>query len=580
MLFTKLAEYLQKLEGTASRNEMTVILAELFKESSPDDARLIAYLSAGRLGPAYNSPDFGIADMSMLKALGSESKTIFNKLGDLGLVIEQIKSKTQNSKIQRNSNIKIQNVYDRLWKIAEVSGIGSQERKQELIRKLLDELDPVSAKYVVKIILGKLRTGFSDMTVLDSLSWMMAGDKSLRKNIENIYNVRADLGEVAMLVKDSKTLNFKNSNIGPEIGTPVLMAKAERASNSAEIWERNGECAVEYKLDGLRIQAHISKSQILNSNIQINSKLQNSNIKLFSRGLENVGHMYPDICAGLAEQVKEDCIVEGEMIAVDKNGKVLAFNKTMNRKRKYGIEDKILEIPMKIFLFDVLWLKNKSLINLPNNKRWECLEKLVKKGEIVELMPRIIAKSTNEIDEFFQKSLKEGMEGIVAKRLDAPYTPGNRDFSWIKMKTTLDSVDVVVMGYSVGEGKRTGFGIGEFLVGVYEPKSDKFLTVSKVGSGATDAEWVKLRKELEKLKVDKKPERYDVAKQYEQNFWVRPQLVLEIVANEISVSPGHTSGYGLRFPRLISWREKKPEDATTVSEIKSMYTSIRMAGEN
>ena len=310
MKFAELARYLQKLEGTRSRNEMTVILAQLFGQANPEDARLIAYLSQGRLGPAYASPDTGVADKMMVKALGPEAEKLFKKRGDLGLVVEKLK----NSKLQKlKTNLDIKEVHQKLLEIAGTGGQGSQERKQELIRKLLDELDAVSAKYAVKIILGKLRTGFSDMTVLDSLSWMLAGDKSQRGEIEKIYNVRADLGEVAKQIKQTK--NIKQIKMEPEIGTPVLMARAERAKNPGEIWARNGRCAVEYKLDGLRIQAHIMKSQISNLRSQINSKLKNSNIKLFSRGLEDVTHMYPDICEGLQKQIKHNCIVEGEMIA-------------------------------------------------------------------------------------------------------------------------------------------------------------------------------------------------------------------------------------------------------------------------
>ncbi len=555
MRFSELAGYLEKLEGTSSRNEMTVILAELFAKTSPVDARLVAYLTQGKLGPAYNSPDFGVADKSMLKALGSESKVIFNKLGDLGLVIEQIKSKKQNSKAQTNSNIKIQNVYDRLGKIADVSGTGSQEAKQRMIADLLADLDPVSAKYAVKIILGKLRTGFSDMTVLDSLSWMLVGSKKLKPQIENMYNVRADLGEIAGQIKQYR----QPRQLNPEIGTPILMARCERAKTPQDIWERNNVCALEYKLDGLRIQAHIADT-----------------VTLFSRGLENVTHMYPDICEGLLRQIKHQCIVEGEMIALDPKGNFLPFQETVVRKRKYDIGDMTKKVPLSIFLFDVLMIDGKNVMHETNENRREKLEKLYLASDTVKLMPRTIAKSTKDIEMFFEKAIRDGTEGIIAKKLDGEYQAGARDFSWIKYKksyaksTMADTLDVVVMGYDEGQGKRSKFGIGDFLAGVYDPKHDKYLTIAKVGTGLTDEEWRRIASSLKSQITSSKPSNYEVSKQMNCDHWVSPKIVVEILADEITKSPMHSSGWALRFPRLVSFRDKKPQDATTIAELANM----------
>lgn len=589
MLFSELAKYLQKLEGTSSRNEMTVILAELFKEASPEDARLIAYLSQGRLGPAYNSPDTGVADKMMLKALGEKAGTLFKQKGDLGLVAEELKS--QKSKVKSTTqNLKVVDVYERLLKIAQDGGIGSQERKQELIRKLLDELDPIAAKYAVKIILGKLRTGFSDMTVLDSLSWMLVGSKKLKSSIESMYNVRADLGEIAKIVKDQGPK--LNVQLSPIIGTPILMARAERAKTPQDIWERNGKCAVEYKLDGLRIQAHVSTTPAP-AGAPPPKLGGGGGVVLYSRGLENVTHMYPDIAEGLAKQIKHDCIVEGEMIAVGSNGRFLPFQETVQRKRKYDIAEMAKKVPLKIFLFDVLEADGKDVMHLSNSERRNILENIIyltpspspklgegnKKGEvldIVQIMPRTIAQSTKDIEIFFEKAIKAGTEGIIAKKFDGPYQAGARDFNWIKYKKSYtqsalsDTIDAVVMGYDVGQGKRVGFGIGDFLIGVYQPDGDSFVTIAKVGTGLTDEEWREMKIKSQKSKVKTKPQNYQVSKQMECDFWVEPKIVVEILADEITKSPMHTSGYALRFPRLVTFREKKPEDATTVAELKKM----------
>lgn len=563
-----MAEYLDKLEKTASRLEMTRILAELFSKVTPEEGKIIAYLSQGLLGPKYDNPDTGMGDKQVVKAIklisDQEIEKIFKEMGDLGRTVEKIK-RLSDKAIERLS---ITEVYERLLRIAKVSGNGSVDEKIKLLSDLVMELDPVSAKFAIKMILGKLRTGFSDMTVLDALSVMVAGDKSLRANIEQIYNVRADLGEVVKLIKRSSDQEIKKLNIDPVVGTPILVARAERAKTVAEIWERVGPiAAAEHKLDGLRIQAHIKKYEV----------------RLFSRGMENVTAMYPDIVEGLKKQIKTDCILDGEMIAVGEDGKYRPFQETVQRKRKYDITEMMAFVPLKYYVFDVLSAEGKSYLAEPNEKRWEQLTKIVSvspsasSGSVIRLMPRKIVRSEKEIRDFFEEALAEGTEGIVVKKLDGTYKSGSRDFTWIKYKKSYDAsalpdtIDAVIMGYDAGQGKRVGFGIGDFLIGVYDSDSESYKTIAKVGTGLTDEEWVQVKEQGSRYKVQNKPENYEVTKQMECDFWVQPKIVVEILADEITKSPMHTSGLALRFPRLVSFREKKPEDATSMKELQKLF---------
>ncbi len=539
---------------------MTMVLAELFEKATPQDAKLIAYLSAGKIGPAYASPDFGVADKMMIRALGDGAEKLFKEKGDLGLVAE-ILGKGQ-------KNLSVDQVFIRLEEIASASGSGSQEKKQQLIKELVDDLDPVSAKYAVKMVLGKLRVGFSDMTVLDSLSWMKAGDKSLRKVIENIYNVRADLGEVARLVKE--TVDVKRLSIKPKIGTPILMAAAERATTASEIWERNGECAVEYKLDGFRIQAHVTKSKIY----------------LFSRGMEEMSEKFPEVVEGLSKQIMGEAIVEGEVIAIDKSGHFLPFQETISRKRKYDIVEMAAKMPLKMFLFDILALDGESLLQTPNSNRIELLQKIYKPGQTIEIITREQANSEAEIEDFYQRAITDGTEGIIAKKLTGPYQAGGRDFNWIKYKASYsksalsDTIDAVVMGYDLGQGKRTQFGIGDFLVGVYDHDTDSYKTIAKIGTGLTDEEWRTMKLKIDNLKSPTKPENYEVNKVMNVDVWAKPNIVVEIHSDEITKSPMHTSGLALRFPRLMSWREKKPEEATSTNELVNMFKLQKKGGDS
>jgi DNA ligase-1 len=577
MEFSEFAGYLEKLEGTGSRLEMTRILAELFEKAGTDDVAEITYLSQGMLGPKFDNPDFGMADKQVIKAIERVTEEnvlqIFKREGDLGKTAEIVKVKSKSDKEST-----VGEVHKKLIEISGAAGLGSQEEKINKLSELLKELDPRSAKYVVKIVLGKMRAGFSDMTVLDSLSWMITGDKSLREDIERIYNVRADLGEVVKIIKSqilnpkfqihpkSEILKIENS---PIIGIPVLVARAERAKTVGEIWERNGESAGEHKLDGLRIQAHVNKHQI----------------KLFSRGLEDVTSMYPDIVEGLGKQIDSVCILDGEMIAVDKNGRYLPFQETVQRKRKYGILEKMTEVPLKYFVFDLLFAEGENYLDKPNGERWERLMQIVSgKGDTVKLIPRKIMKSAGDIEEFFRESLADGTEGILVKKIDGVYKSGSRDFNWIKYKKSYDesgvadNLDLVVMGYDKGEGKRSGFGIGGFLAGVSD--GDKYKTVAKIGTGLTDEEWRHLKVESGKLTVENKPENYEVSKVMECDVWVKPEIVVEIRSDEITKSPMHTSGFALRFPRLISFRDMKISDVTSASEVVKLFGLQRNERKN
>ena len=572
MKFAELAEYLEKLERVSSRLEMTRILAELFSKVTSEEGRVVAYLSQGMLGPKFANPDTGVAEKMVLKAIGAkfemggeEPKRVFRRVGDIGLVVEEIKLKHKGEA----KGLKVGEVHEKLLEIAGAGGKGSQEKKIRLIGDLLGDLDRRSAKYVTRMILGKMRTGFSDMTVLDSLSWMVAGDKSLRSQIEKIYNVRADLGEVVRLVKEHE--NLGRLQVEPEVGTPVLVARAERAKTVAEIWERTRpSAAVEHKLDGLRIQAHIKKGEV----------------KLFSRGLEEVTSMYPEVMEGLVKRVGEDCILDGEIIAVGKDGKYLPFQETVQRKRKYGILELMAKVPLRYCVFDVLSARGKSMLNLPNEGRWSELEKVLgrNKEEAVRLMPRKIVRSEAEIEDFFREALRRGTEGIMVKKLDGVYRSGSRDFNWIKYKKSYDesgvadTIDAVVMGYDAGEGKRVGFGIGGFLIGVYDKKDGRYLTIAKVGTGLKDEEWRELKARCQGLRVGEKPADYEVNKAMNCDMWVEPKIVVEVKCDEITKSPVHTTGFALRFPRLVSFREMKVEEAATPAEIKRLFDLQKKGG--
>lgn len=367
MLFKRLSEYFVQLDETMLRNKMTEILSTLFKEADASEIGKLCYLLQGRVAPLYEAVEFGIADRMMIRAIAQglevgEEDVLneFKKQGDLGITVENIKNKI--SKIKNtNKKLNILDVYEVLYKVAISGGSGSQDKKIILLGELLRNVDSLSARYIVKITLAKLRLGFSDMTILDSLSWMIDGSKKHREEIERAYNVRPDLGFISETVKSKGIEGLKD--VEPKVGIPILMARAERMGSGEDIILKIGKCAIEPKYDGFRLQCHFDGKTVI----------------LFSRNLENVTHMYPDISRAVVKQIKaKEAIFEGEAIGINlKTGAYLPFQETVQRKRKYDVEAKALEIPLKLITFDLLYLDGENLISKSFTERRKRLESII-----------------------------------------------------------------------------------------------------------------------------------------------------------------------------------------------------------
>lgn len=588
MKFKKLAEFFEKIEKTTSRLTITEVLSDLFKELNENEIEKTVYLLQGRVVPLYEKVEFGIAEKmvirSALLALNLDKDlfaTEFKKAGDVGVAVEKFK-KEYPSLEEKDLTIVV--VFEFLHTLALSGGAGSQEIKMGILANLIRQLDPLSCRYLVRIPLGTMRLGFSDMTVLDAFSWMLTGKKDLRKTIEEAYHVRPDLGFIGRKLKEGGVSAL--THVSPHIFTPILMMRAERLSSGEEIVEKIGRCSIEPKYDGFRVQLHYSKKK--------------DEVRLYSRNLEDVSFMYPDLIEGVKQDVKADeVILEGEAIGYDpETGRLLPFQETVQRKRKYGIEEMSKSIPLRLFAFELLSLNGENLIKVPFEERRKKLETVLPskgmKHQTIVLAPNEITDDAKKIEVMFDDAVTKGLEGIIAKKLDGVYQAGARGSNWIKFKRSYsakinDTIDCVVMGYDVGRGKRADFGIGAFLVGLYNEKDDKFVTIAKIGTGLTDEEWRELKKRCDTSQSENKPPLYEVDKMMDVDVWVKPLIVVEIKADEITRSPVHTAGrimketkngaqtvevagYALRFPRLVRFREdKRPEDATTLKELESMH---------
>ncbi|MGA3021016.1 MAG: ATP-dependent DNA ligase [Candidatus Micrarchaeales archaeon] len=584
MLFEELANYYRRLEEISSRLDMIDIFTEMFKSARKNEIRNIIYMSTGLLAPPFKGIETGIAEKiaedAIAVATGNEKKMVeesFKKTGDLGITAEQFVSSTKLRRMGSNK-FEVNEVFETMLKIATTSGEGSKDTKIKMLASLIAASTPIEARYVIRFVLGQLRLGAGDATIMEALSKAETGDRGFKDKIEEAFNTCSDLGFVGETLMKEGTKGVENFKV--TLFNPIRPALAERLPTAEEILERmNGKCAVESKYDGLRTQVHIDK--------------KNKKVEIFSRRLERLTEMFPEIVkAALKEVDASEAILEGETIAYDEvTNQFHAFQETMQRKRKYDIEAKSQELPLHLFSFDLLYLDGESYLKKKFSERRNMLEKIVKGDGTIRHSDMIIATKPKEIEKYFETAVENGLEGIVAKDLNSPYIAGARKFSWIKMKRSYkgelsDTVDLVVVGYYAGKGIRTEFGFGGMLAAVYNEKDDMFETITRIGTGFSEENMKTFKKLFEKIKVAKKPARVDSI--VEPDYWIEPKYVITVRADEITKSPMHTAGrhkedeeetgYALRFPRIVSngvREDKSPEEATTTKEIIEMFKMQR-----
>ena len=571
MKFKQIAASFAAIEQTQSRLTMTTLLADLFTQATADEAKIVAYMALGTLQPPYIGTQFNLSEKTMAIVVArvcnldeQAVKKLAHEHGDLGTVIAQ-------HKLGGTHEYTVLELYDALLSLEAVSGVGSQEKKMTMLVDMLHAMSTQEALYVVRMVLGKLRLGFSDMTLIDALSWMITGDKSLRAVIENAYNICADIGLIAQKAKDGGAQALQDMHI--IVGIPIRPAAAERLPTPQAVVEKLGHCVAQPKLDGFRLQIHIDKKHNL--------------IKFFSRNLQDMSAMFPDLVRFLEDIPVETLVCEGEAIAYDiDTHNFLPFQETVKRKRKHGVEQAAQEFPLKVFLFDLLYCNGVEYLSKTHKERREKLLSLLKNSsqEHVQVIDEKPITTAAELQAYFLENIAAGLEGLVVKREDALYQPGKRNFNWIKLKRHEegeldDTIDCVILGYYAGKGKRAQFGIGAFLVGVYNKATDQFETIAKIGTGLTDVEWRTLKIRCDALRAEHKPHNVVCAKELFPDVWVEPTLVCVVRADEITLSPLHTAGktiddlgYALRFPRIMAYRDdKSATDCTQVDEIKELY---------
>ncbi len=567
MHFQKLVDIFEELEKTSSGNALREILANFFKNVPTEDLAMIAYLTLGQVASEYENVVLGLAEKSVSLSIAVAGGTnadavrkVLRETGDAGLAAEKVLQRKPRTLVPLGE-LSVHELFEKLNKIAETSGAGSQEMKIKTLATLLQKASPKGAKFVIRIALGTLRLGVAEMAVLDALAIAFTGDKKNKEELEQAYNICPDVGIIAETLAKKGLKGLKKIEV--HVGRPIKMMLAQRIKEWEEVAKKiPGNMAAEGKYDGERVQAH---------------KDSKGKINLFSRRLENITNQFPDLVGYLHQIKAKEFIMEAEILAINEKGKHLPFQTLMQRRRKYDIEEYIKRIPIQAKVFDLLYLNGRTYMDEPYEERTAQLRRIIKEGKHLTNSDQIITDDLSEVQDFFQKMIKEGYEGIIIKSMKGTYQAGTRGWNWIKWKKDYageisDTFDLVIVGAFHGRGKRSGT-YGALLCAAYNRSKDTFETICKLGTGLTDEVLAELPKMLEKYRKESRPARLEIKKEMEPDIWFEPKVVVEVLAAEITKSPFHTcaGGLALRFPRFLRFRDdKKAEQATTSKEIKEM----------
>ncbi|MFP3985559.1 MAG: ATP-dependent DNA ligase [Candidatus Bathyarchaeia archaeon] len=547
--FRSLAEICEKLESTTKRKTMVNWVSSFILQLETNEIQPAISMLLGRAFPRWDQRTLEVSWATLnivlqkITGIGTEVfSEAFSKTGDVGdaakIVVERSNVKRQATLFQRPLTIlEVQRIFET---IAEATGIGAREKKERLLETLLSSATPLETKYLVRILIGEMRTGFHEG--LMELAVAQAYDVSLDV-VQTASMLTGAIGEVVVLAKMGGEKGLRQLDF--KVFRPVKPMLAQTATSVAEALEAHGgQTAFEYKLDGARVQIHKS----------------GETIKVFSRQLTDVTTSLPEIVDFVQKEVQADeAVLEGEVVALGRNGSPLAFQHLMRRFRRIrGIEHVAENVSLRLYLFDALYVNGKSLIERTYVER---RKKLAEVAGTIPLSKQIVAETADVGERFLKESVEAGHEGLMAKKLDSSYTPGVRGKKWFKIKKTLEPLDLVIAAAEYGYGRRHGW-LSDYYLAARDVDKGGLLTVGKTFKGLTDAEIVEMTRRLKKLAV----------KQEGHRVIVVPKVVVEVVYNEIQKSPKYKCGMALRFARISRIRDdKNVEEVDTVQRIREIF---------
>ncbi len=581
MLYERVAQAFELIESTSGSLAKIDIFAELLKEADPEEINRLVALSVWKLYPDWmEQPEIGIAEKMAIQVIASaasvsESKVEdkLNETGDIGSAAEALLEGSVQSSLLAEE-LTVNSVFQTLDATSRMSGPGSSRVKIAKLSGLLTDAKPIEAKYLLRTVTGRLRLGLGSMSILDALSTAFTGDRNARPELEHAFNVCSDLGRVARVLATEGLAAVKTINA--QVGTPIRMMAAKKLSNATEILKKvGGSALVEYKYDGERVQVHKDGDEVV----------------LFSRSQEKITAQYPDVIELVRKNIKaKTCVIEGECVAVDPStGKMRPFQELMRRRRKTDIKAMSQKVPVALFFFDILFLNGDDVSSIPMLKRRKLLEKIVTTVDRISLTTGEVTEDPDRLDTIFMEAINSGHEGVIAKAVHekSGYQAGSRSWLWIKLKASYkegmsESVDLVIVGAIHGRGKRTGL-YGAILASAYDEETDTFPTVCKIGTGFTDDMLEEFKSRLETHMSEQRNPK--VLSDVKADVWFEPVEVIEVLGDELTVSPTHLAGkdrmggagLAIRFPRFTGkWRkDKSAKQATTVGELIESFERQR-----
>jgi len=583
MQYSKLVQIYELLEATTKRLEQTDILSTFLRGISSDDLGMVILLIEGRIFPRWDEREIGIASKTMLKAVGiasgepiSRINSEWKKTGDLGTVSFNL-IRTKKQATLGYNELSVSKVLKNLRDLAAISGHGSVDKKTSLVAELLTSAKPNEAKYIVRTILNDMRIGVGEGTIRDAIIWAFFGDKlkidynkeehkviiedrekynEYSEAVQKAYDITNDFASVAEAAKKHGLKGLEEVNM--QIGVPLKAMLALKIEDIDEGFEKCGKPAeFEYKYDGMRMQIHRN----------------NNTLKIFTRRLEDVTNQFPEVADYVKQYVKENrFIVDSEAVGYSKKtGKYLPFQNISQRiKRKYGIEKMSEEMPVEINVFDIMNFNGESIIHKPFEERKAILKQIIRSApKKIVLAKSIVTSSKKEVQDFYKESLLSGNEGLMVKKLDAPYKPGARVGFMAKLKPTKENLDFVVIMAEWGEGKRSKW-LSSYTLACRDEKGT-FIEIGKVSTGLKEKreEGLSFAEMTDMLKPL-------IIREEGKEVKLKPKIVLEVGYEEIQKSPTYSSGYALRFPRVIQLRmDRSPDDISTLKVIESLYSGQR-----
>jgi DNA ligase-1 len=563
MDYSIIAETYEQLEKVPSKLKKTEILANLLKKTPNEELEKVVLLIRGTIFPGYSQLELGIADKTIIKSIAkstgfTDAQIVdkFKKIGDLGSVAEEcLKGKKQATLAKKKMTVDF--VFNSLRKLADVAGEGSQDKKLGMISELIVSSKPIEARYIVRTILANLRVGASEGLIRDAIAQAFFDAKEkdeAKKAVENSLNIIADIGEVARIAKEKGLAGLGKSRV--EVGKPIQVMLAEKEESIEKVLKKYKKVAIEWKFDGMRAQIHKKGDKIW----------------IYTRRLEDVTKQFPDLVKLVKESVKaDDCVIEGEVLGINsKTGEPLPFQILSQRvHRKYDIEKMAKEIPIQMNFFDAIYVDGELLILKPFTERRKILEKIVKPiDKKIQIAKQITTDDLKEAEKFYKAAIEARQEGVMLKVLDSSYVFGRHVDGWIKIKPVMETLDLVIIGATWGEGARANW-LTSFVLACRDPKKEKLLECGMMSTGLTEEEYKEMTKVLKPLITSEKGK--DVV--------VKPKVVVEVEYQEIQKSPNYSSGFALRFPAFKNVRyDKGVSDADTIDRVKKLYLSQGRAG--